>query len=129
MEEVEAESIELVIGSLIDGYAVEVPVEVNYEIDGVRYHFILNGSQNWVYRPEPADEKDIVNWDVVFDEAFELLRDENNVKVFFEEWVEGGSTIFFLDVKGVYGTVTVHNADDLQTAVDGIMSFYFKPLL
>jgi hypothetical protein len=124
----EAASTQLSIGYTEDGLAVEVPVYIVYEVDGVNYAFVLNASSNWGNRPGPTAGEVISNWDEELDGQLELLKDEDSVSVYFWQQTDDNRVIFIMNVKGVYTHATVHNAEDKQAAIDGILGFYFSPL-
>ena len=128
LEGIEAESTVLAIGYMEDGHAAEVPVYVDYEVNGIRYHFTLNASSNWGNRPGPSAEEVIDNWDEELDGQLEFLTEEDGVSTYFWQRPDDGRVLFILDVKGVYTIATAFNAEDNQTAINGILNFDFRPL-
>lgn len=134
LEGIEAAHVGLDIGYTEDGRAVEMPVFVSYEVNDIIYIFTLSASSNWGNRPGPTAEEVINGWDEETDGPLLLLSDRDGVSIYLWRQTDDGRITFIMDVQGVYTVAICHTnnivADEaLQSAIDGIMAFEFKPLM
>ena len=99
-------------------------VSLQYEISGNEYGFTIAGSES---------ENVILEFERNAYWELELIRVEGDIRVFLKkprnaDVVVPESVIYFgLDVRGLWVDTTVVSVGDVQSAIDGILSFDFKP--
>ena len=112
----------------IEGVKVDEVIVVP-EAERVYSHFVVDGIAYGFTSMLNEPTQDIISVEKA-EGRIELLHTMDNISLYFlksHDDPNDNLLPFIMDVRGVYVHVLVMSANDMQTAIDGILSFAFKP--